>query len=116
MQTTWVLFSSFVAASRDEASTFIFRASLVNRIPIGLLDNIKVEFVDNGLGIPDEQKEYIFQRDYDNLKGGKGLGFGLSVVKKVIEGYNGKLLVEDKIKGDYSKGTNFIIILPLLPR
>ena len=69
--------------------------------------------MDNGFGISDARKEFIFQRRHDNLNEGKGLGFGLSVVKKVIEGYNGKLLVEDRIKGDYSKGSNFIIILPI---
>jgi PAS domain S-box-containing protein len=73
---------------------------------------IKMEFIDNGIGIPDERKNFIFQRGYSDIKGGKGLGFGLSVVKKVTELYNGKLWVEDRVEGDYSKGSNFIIVLP----
>ena len=73
---------------------------------------IKMEFIDNGIGIPDERKNFIFQRGYSDIKGGKGLGFGLSIVKKVTELYNGKLWVEDRVEGDYSKGSNFIIVLP----
>ena len=86
------------------------------RISKDRVGNIKIEFIDNGLGITDERKKYIFQKGHDDLKGGRGLGFGLSVVKKVIAGYQGKLLVEDRINGDYSKGSNFIIILPIYPR
>jgi len=85
----------------------------ISKEHLGNRKNIKLEFMDNGFGITDKQKKHIFQRSRDNLKGGKGLGFGLSVVKKVIEGFNGKLLVEDRIKDDYSRGSNFIIILPL---
>ena len=73
---------------------------------------IKIEFIDNGIGISDEFKETIFQRGHINTKGGKGLGFGLSVVKKVIELYNGKIWVENRIKDDSSKGTKFIVLLP----
>jgi PAS domain S-box-containing protein len=73
---------------------------------------IKIEFIDNGIGISDEFKEIIFQRGHENTKGGKGLGFGLSVVKKVIELYNGKIWVENRVKDDYSKGTKFIVLLP----
>ncbi|MFX1570742.1 MAG: PAS domain S-box protein [Promethearchaeota archaeon] len=73
---------------------------------------IKIEFIDNGIGISDECKKYIFKKGYNNIKGGKGLGFGLSVVKKVIEMYKGKVWIEDRIKGDYSKGSNFILLIP----
>ena len=73
---------------------------------------IKIEFIDNGIGISDEFKENVFQRGNINTKGGKGLGFGLSVVKKVIELYNGKIWVENRIKDDYSKGSKFIVLLP----
>ncbi|NVM35250.1 MAG: GAF domain-containing sensor histidine kinase [Candidatus Lokiarchaeota archaeon] len=74
-------------------------------------DYIKIEFLDNGMGIPDEQKNYIFQKSVV-IKKGNGLGFGLSVVKKVIELYNGMIWVEDRLRGDSSQGSNFIIILP----
>ena len=40
------------------------------------------------------------------------MGLGLSLVKKTIDRYNGKIWVENKVKDDYSKGSNFIILIP----
>lgn len=40
------------------------------------------------------------------------MGLGLSLVKLIIEKYNGQIWVENKIKGDITKGSNFIILLP----
>ncbi len=73
---------------------------------------IKIEFIDNSIGISDARKKNIFQKGHIDAKSGKGLGFGLSVVKKLIEIYNGKIRVENRINDDYSKGSNFIILLP----
>jgi signal transduction histidine kinase len=42
------------------------------------------------------------------------MGLGLSLVKKTIDRYNGKIWVEDKVKGDCSKGSNFIILIPTI--
>ena len=80
-----------------------------------LLENrtyIKIEIKDNGIGIPDDKKEVIFEKGHNMLKGSKGLGFGLSLVRTVIKKLNGKIWVEDRIKGNHSEGSNFIILLP----
>lgn len=71
----------------------------------------KIEFIDNGIGVPDDRKLIIFKRGNRELKGAKGMGLGLSLVKKILKTFNGKIWVEDKVKGDYSKGSNFIILL-----
>ncbi|MHA1492349.1 MAG: sensor histidine kinase [Promethearchaeota archaeon] len=73
---------------------------------------VKIEFIDNGIGIIDTRKKKIFQKGCEIYKGAKGMGFGLSLVKKVIECYNGQIWVEDKIKGDFTKGSNFVILIP----
>jgi len=73
---------------------------------------VKLEFLDNGIGIPDEMKEKIFQRGYNQKGIIKGLGLGLTLVKKIIAVYKGDIWVEDKVKGEYSKGSKFIILLP----
>ncbi|MFX1237306.1 MAG: sensor histidine kinase [Promethearchaeota archaeon] len=73
---------------------------------------VKLEFVDNGMGIPDDRKQKIFQKGHHDFKGGKGLGIGLSLILKVIQDSNGKIWVEDKVKGDHSKGSNFVVLLP----
>jgi signal transduction histidine kinase len=41
-----------------------------------------------------------------------GLGIGLSIVKIIVTSYKGQVWVEDKVPGDYSKGSNFIVQLP----
>ncbi|MFX1557897.1 MAG: PAS domain S-box protein, partial [Promethearchaeota archaeon] len=77
-------------------------------------DYYKLEFIDNGIGVADERKKLIFERGKRELKGTKGMGLGLSLVKKIIESYKGKIWVEDKVKGDYTQGSKFIILLPIL--
>jgi len=73
---------------------------------------IKLEFIDNGIGISDDRKEIIFQKGFKNFKGVKGMGIGLSLVKTLVERYNGKIWIEDRVKGDYSKGSKFILLIP----
>ena len=73
---------------------------------------IKMEFEDNGVGIQDSRKNKIFLEGYKTLKGTKGMGIGLSLITKIINSYNGKIWVQDRIKGDHSKGSNFIVLIP----
>jgi len=73
---------------------------------------IKMEFLDNGIGIRDDKKKILFKEGFRTLKGSKGMGLGLSLVNKIINNYNGKIWVEDKVKGDYTKGSNFVLLLP----
>ncbi len=72
---------------------------------------IKLEFIDNGIGFPDKKKQLFFQHQLE-IKIRNGMGLGLSLVDIIIKSYNGFLWVEDKVKGDYSKGSNFIILIP----
>jgi len=73
---------------------------------------IKFEFRDNGIGISDEIKKTIFIKRFNKEKGSRGMGFGLTLVKKIIESYKGKIWVKDRVKGNYSKGSNFIVLIP----
>ena len=75
-------------------------------------DFIKTEFIDNGIGIPDTHKEFIFKKGHKEHKSGKGMGFGLTIVSRIIDSYNGKVWVEDRVKGDYTKGNNFVLLIP----
>ncbi len=75
------------------------------------IDYINFEFVDNGIGIHDSMKEGIFKGTTKSENKSKGMGLGLIVVKRIIKSFNGKIWVEDNVKGDPSKGSNFIIQL-----
>ncbi len=72
---------------------------------------IKIQFIDNGVGVDDSRKEIIFQREKSEIHK-NNTGLGLSVTKKIIESYKGRIWVEDRVFGDYSKGSMFIITLP----
>jgi len=76
---------------------------------------IKIEFKDNGMGIIDEKKELIFQKGHSKDNNVRGMGIGLSLVKKIIESYNSKIWVENRVRNDYTKGSNFVVEIPEAP-
>lgn len=73
---------------------------------------IKIEFLDNGMGISDERKKSIFQRALIKDRSIQGMGLGLSLVKRIIEIYNGKIWVEDRVKDAQLIGSNFVLLIP----
>ena len=64
---------------------------------------------DYGQGIKPERKALLFQR---YMQGSSGTGLGLSVVYALVESYGGQIHVEDRVKGDYTMGTVFILSIP----
>ncbi|MBE3116019.1 HAMP domain-containing histidine kinase, partial [Candidatus Bathyarchaeota archaeon] len=62
---------------------------------------------DTGGGIPDEVKDKIFKPLFTTKS--KGQGFGLAVVKKLVEALNGNVSFETKL----GQGTTFILEMPL---
>jgi PAS domain S-box-containing protein len=75
------------------------------------MDFIKMEFKDNAIGISDYRKKSIFEKGKRKSPKSKGMGLGLSLVKKIVESYNGEIWVEDRIKGDHEQGSNFVLLL-----
>jgi PAS domain S-box-containing protein len=72
----------------------------------------KVSVVDEGPGIPDDMKELIFNRLQRGSTKAKGMGLGLYLVRTLVESYRGKVWVEDRVQGDHTKGSRFIVMLP----
>ncbi len=72
---------------------------------------IKIEFKDNGIGISDYRKKDIFEKGTRTTQKSKGMGLGLSLVKKIVDSFQGDIWVEDRIKGDYKQGCNFVVLL-----
>jgi signal transduction histidine kinase len=89
---------------------------IVSKVEIQKENYIKIEFKDNGIGIDDTRKRTIFQEVHLKRRHSMGMGLGLSLVAKLMQIYGGKIWVEDRIEGDSSKGTNFIILLPFVKK
>jgi len=79
-----------------------------------VLDNGKrycrVAVEDNGPGIPDNSKGRIFNRMQKGTA--RGMGLGLYLVRSLVDSYGGKVWAEDRVKGDYTKGARFVVMLP----
>ena len=70
---------------------------------------IYIEFSDTGCGIPKAALPRIFDHFFTTKEEGKGTGLGLGTVKSIIEKHRGKI----RVKETSSKGTTFLIELPL---
>lgn len=68
--------------------------------------------IDRGRGIPDDRKKVVFERFATGMTGIKGFGLGLSIVIAIVSKYGGRIWVEDRVKGDASKGTVFKMMFP----
>jgi signal transduction histidine kinase len=85
-----------IKATRDEAS-----------------DEVKVQVIDTGSGIPEKLLPKIFQ-PFFTTKGtakpgeSKGTGLGLAICKEIIEQHKGRIEVQSEV----GKGTTFTIYLP----
>jgi len=67
---------------------------------------VKIVIHDNGIGIPEEKIEHIFEPFFTDKD--KGTGLGLAIASNIIEKHNGKIWVESK----GGEGTSFTIVLP----
>lgn len=71
-----------------------------------------ISVIDRGRGIPDDRKKAVFERFATGITGVKGFGLGLSIVSAIVNKYGGRIWVEDRVKGDFTKGAVFKIALP----
>jgi PAS domain S-box-containing protein len=72
----------------------------------------RVAVEDNGQGVPDEYKQIIFNRQQRGQTKAPGSGIGLHLVKTLVDEYGGQVWVEDRIPGDISQGSRFVVVLP----
>jgi len=75
-----------------------------------------VKVCDNGPGIPDNEKERIFEKFHQLRQSSKnatqGIGLGLAISRMIVEAQRGALWVEDNPGG----GSRFILLLPARQR
>ncbi|MBN4067350.1 response regulator [Simkania negevensis] len=76
---------------------------------------IKIVVEDEGIGIPEDKFESIFnvfeQIDPSIAKTHRGVGLGLAICKQLVQSFSGTISVESK----QGKGSTFTVLLPLIP-
>lgn len=73
---------------------------------------VRLTVRDNGIGIPGDQLERIFEPFYSTKEVGKGTGLGLGVIQGLVQALGGCIEVESTI----GEGASFSIFFPRLPR
>ena len=72
-----------------------------------------VEISDNGIGIPPEEYQKIFESfyQYEKIFTGnvEGMGIGLAMVKRILEELGGRITV----KSELGIGSSFRVIMPV---
>lgn len=75
-------------------------------------NQIILQVVDSGLGIPSMDLPYIFDKFYRASNASSemaGTGLGLAIVKSIVENHQGRIWVDSQV----GKGTTFTVVLPL---
>lgn len=78
-------------------------------------DDIRIELEDEGPGVPEAERELIFERFARGSEGGrrgsgKGVGLGLSLVTEHLRLHGGTITVKDRVDG--LLGARFVVSLP----
>lgn len=75
--------------------------------------NLRIDVIDNGIGLDSEQATKIFGRFYrvptGNIHNVRGFGLGLNYVKLILEAHQGSIEVQSQLEA----GSTFIITLPI---
>jgi signal transduction histidine kinase len=72
----------------------------------------KIAVSDTGIGMPEDELTYIFDRFYqiNKTRIGKGsFGLGLSIAKSIVESHKGKIFAESQL----GEGSVFMVTLPI---
>lgn len=106
------LIRQVVANLLSNAIKYSPAGSLVSFGLIREKNRIILRVQDQGIGIPDEDKKYLFEVYHraNNVRAVAGTGLGLAIVKRAVERHNGSIEVESKV----GSGTTFTVYLPTL--
>lgn len=73
-------------------------------------DNIYVDVVDNGPGVPVDIRDKVFDAFFSTRE--RGMGLGLALCQRIIAGHNGNMEIMDAQSG----GAKFRVMLPAINR
>jgi signal transduction histidine kinase len=98
----------------DNAERFAHRGISVAARDAG--SEVVVEVVDDGPGVPEADRDRVFER-FVRLDGGRaraegGTGLGLAIVRQVAHDHGGTVRVEPAVPGVVPEGARFVLTLP----
>ncbi len=97
----------YAVLQRKDEEGFVPRVVVRTRRQKG---QVVIEFADNGVGIPLNEHQKVFEPFYTTKPSGEGTGLGLSLSYDIItQGHGGTLILESKP----GRGTTFTITLPV---
>jgi two-component system NtrC family sensor kinase len=73
-------------------------------------DTVKIQIIDNGIGISAEDIPHIFEPFFSTKQQARGIGLGLPIVHGIVQSHKGKIAV----KSEPGHGTTISITLPLI--
>lgn len=107
-----LLLRELVANLLDNALSYTPERGSVTVRTWGRDDEAVLEVEDNGPGIPESERERVFERFYRiPATGGEGCGLGLSIVLEIAERHNGKIELAEPKEG---RGTVMRVVFPRL--
>jgi signal transduction histidine kinase len=103
-----VLRGFYAANKRSRESDGTYRPALkVTTREFG--ESVEVRVRDNGIGIPPENREKLFQPFFTTKPTGEGTGLGLSISYEIVTQQHGGTITVDSEVGDF---TEFTVRLP----
>jgi two-component system NtrC family sensor kinase len=105
------LIQSFMALMLNAMDAMNSRGTLTVKSGMnpGRGDEVMIEFIDQGTGIPPQDLPKIFEPFYTTKPQGRGTGLGLSICYGIIADLRGRIEVESQV----GVGTDFKVYLPV---
>jgi signal transduction histidine kinase len=69
-------------------------------------DEVEISVADTGFGIPEQNLDKVFEPFFTSKA--SGLGFGLSIVKRIVQDHGGQIICQSKV----GEGSLFTLTLP----
>jgi len=72
------------------------------------IEYIEILIQDNGKGIPNEIRDFIFSEGFSTRREHGGTGQGLFIAKKLMDDFGGKIMYTSQV----DRGTRFTLLIP----
>ena len=84
--------------------------TVIDVVVIPQKDSLSIKIIDQGMGIPEKEQKYVFNRYFraENALLDQGTGIGLNIVKSHLENLDGTITFES----EEGKGSTFTITFP----